>query len=77
MPSLSERKDDIPILVDYFLDELAKEYGKKKNTISVEALSYLQEQSWSGNIRELRNVTERLVIMSGSEISLEDVKQFA
>ncbi len=77
VPSLSERKDDIPILVDYFLDELAKEYGKKKNTISVEALSYLQEQSWSGNIRELRNVTERLVIMSGSEISLEDVKQFA
>ncbi|MGF1636344.1 MAG: sigma-54 interaction domain-containing protein, partial [Cyclobacteriaceae bacterium] len=77
VPSLSERKDDIPILVDYFLDELAKEYGKKKNTISEEALSYLQEQSWSGNIRELRNVTERLVIMSGSEISLEDVKQFA
>ncbi|MCC5927604.1 MAG: sigma-54-dependent Fis family transcriptional regulator [Cyclobacteriaceae bacterium] len=77
VPPLRERTEDIPLLVEHFLEDLANEYGKKKNSITAEALEHLASMNWTGNIRELRNVTERLVIMSGSEISLEDVKQFA
>jgi two-component system, NtrC family, nitrogen regulation response regulator NtrX len=77
VPPLRERTEDIPLLVEHFLQDLANEYGKKKNTITAEALEQLAGMPWTGNIRELRNVTERLVIMSGPEITLEDVKQFA
>lgn len=77
VPPLRERTEDIPLLVEHFLQDLANEYGKKKNTITDEALEHLAAMQWTGNIRELRNVTERLVIMSGPEISLQDVQQFA
>ncbi len=77
VPPLRDRKDDIPLLVDRFLEEIATEYGAKKKMISKEALEKLKGFSWTGNIRELRNVTERLVIMSDMEITAEDVKKYA
>jgi DNA-binding NtrC family response regulator len=77
VPPLRERKEDVPLLVDRFLQDIAKEYGTKKKAIDQEAIKALQALNWSGNIRELRNVTERLVIMSGSKISQSDVKRYA
>lgn len=68
IPLLRERKDDIPILVEYFLDYLAAEYGKPPRKILPEALKYLQSYDWPGNVRELKNVIERLVIMTPSNI---------
>jgi len=68
VPPLRERKDDIPILVEYFLDSLAAEYGKPPRKILPEALKYLQSYDWPGNVRELKNVIERLVIMTPSNI---------
>ncbi|MDO8746449.1 MAG: sigma-54 dependent transcriptional regulator, partial [Thermodesulfovibrionales bacterium] len=68
IPPLRERKDDIPILVEYFLDFLAVEYGKPPRKILLEALKYLQSYDWPGNVRELKNVIERLVIMTPSNI---------
>ena len=65
---MRERKDDIPILVEYFLDSLAEEYGKPPRKILPEALKYLQSYDWPGNVRELKNVIERLVIMTPSNI---------
>jgi len=76
VPSLQERKDDIPLLVDKFLDDIASDYGTKKKTIHKEALHKLAEHVWPGNIRELRNVVERLVIMSSDEISSSDVERY-
>jgi two-component system nitrogen regulation response regulator NtrX len=66
-PALRERIEDIPLLVDHFLDLLAGEYGQQKKDISPEALNALQKHTWPGNIRELRNVLERLVIMTPSK----------
>ena len=77
VPPLKERTDDIPLLVDKFLQDIANEYGTSKKTIAKGGLSALQKLEWSGNIRELRNVVERLVIMSGSEILEADVKKYA
>lgn len=77
VPSLKDRKDDIPILVNKFLDDIAQENGDVKKAISPEALKKLQEFPWTGNIRELRNVVERLVILGESTISLEDIKKYA
>ncbi len=77
VPPLKERKDDIPLLVDRFLEDIANEYGTKKKSIAEKAISCLQTSDWSGNIRELRNVVERLIIMSGEEIKEEDVKKYA
>lgn len=77
VPPLRERKDDIPLLVDKFLDDLASEYGSKKKSIHTEAIKALQLYEWTGNIRELRNVTERLVIMSGANITADDVKKYS
>ncbi|MCX5717759.1 MAG: sigma-54 dependent transcriptional regulator [Nitrospirae bacterium] len=68
IPPLRERKEDIPILVEYFLDSLAAEYGKPPRKILPEALKYLQAYDWPGNVRELKNVIERLVIMTPSNI---------
>lgn len=68
VPALRERLEDIPLLVDHFLDIFAGEYGQQKKTISPEALSALQKHAWPGNIRELRNVLERLVIMTPSKV---------
>lgn len=76
VPALNERKEDIPLLVEKFLEDIAQEYGTKKKSLSDKALKALQAYDWSGNIRELRNVTERLVIMCGEEIEEEDVKKY-
>lgn len=76
VPSLSERKDDIPGLTDYFMKRIAAEYGQPKKEINKGAMEALKNYPWSGNIRELRNVVERLIIMSGKIISEEDVKMY-
>ncbi|MBL7834875.1 MAG: sigma-54-dependent Fis family transcriptional regulator [Cyclobacteriaceae bacterium] len=76
VPSLDERKDDIPLLVDKFLEDISESYGSKKKKIDTKAVAALQAHNWTGNIRELRNVVERLVIMSGDEIVSEDVKKY-
>jgi len=68
VPALRERLEDIPFLVEHFLDILAAEYGQQKKSVSPEALSSLQKHTWPGNIRELRNVLERLVIMTPSKV---------
>ena len=67
VPPLRERKEDIPLLINYFLDSFAGEYGKKSKKISPEALKMIEAYDWPGNIRELRNVIERLVIMTPSD----------
>lgn len=76
VPPLKDRKEDIPLLVDKFLDDIAQEYGTKKKSVSKDGIAALQAYDWSGNIRELRNVTERLVIMCGDEIGESDVKKY-
>src|SRR5215469_2052585 len=76
VPPLVERKDDIPLLTRSFLDEICSEYGIAKKTIDEEALQLLGDYDWTGNIRELRNVVERLVILSGKTITAEDVKTY-
>lgn len=76
VPSLNERRDDIPSLVDKFLDDIATEYGQAKKGIEKKALDILKNHNWTGNIRELRNVVERLVILSGKEITAGDVSAY-
>lgn len=76
VPSLNDRTDDIPLLAEKFLDDIAMEYGSKKKEIKKEALELLQKNAWSGNIRELRNVIERLVIMSEGPIGPQEVKKY-
>lgn len=75
VPPLRERKEDIPLLVDKFLNDISMEYGTKKSSIEDKAIETLQSFEWTGNIRELRNVTERLVIMCGENITAEAVKK--
>jgi DNA-binding NtrC family response regulator len=77
VPSLNERTEDIPLLVDKFLKEIADDYGIAAKKIDGDALKYLQSIKWPGNIRELKNVVERLVIMSEKTITLEDAKTYA
>ena len=76
VPSLDERKDDIPLLTDYFVQQLSVEKGLLARPFSPEAIKLLQEKSWPGNIRELSNVVERLMIFGGNPISAEDVKMY-
>jgi two-component system nitrogen regulation response regulator NtrX len=76
VPALKDRAEDIPLLVDRFLEDVAGEYGTAKKDIDENAINKLQEHQWSGNIRELRNVVERLVIMGGQKISKEDVLKY-
>ncbi|WP_017732916.1 sigma-54-dependent transcriptional regulator [Nafulsella turpanensis] len=76
VPALKDRKEDIPLLVDRFLEDVANEYGTAKKSMSAAGIRKLQEHSWSGNIRELRNVVERLVIMGAQEITEEDVVKY-
>jgi len=76
VPSLDERKDDIPLLVDHFVQQLSAEKGMLAREFSPEAIKLLQEKSWPGNIRELGNVVERLMIFGGNPISEEDVKLY-
>ncbi|MGV3640222.1 MAG: sigma-54-dependent transcriptional regulator [Adhaeribacter sp.] len=77
VPPLNERREDIPDLVQKFLGDIAKDYGNKPKTITPEALAFLQTLDWRGNIRQLRNVVERLIIMSDEVISEEDARAFA
>jgi len=76
VPSLNERRDDIPLLVDQFLVDICQDYGIAKKEIDEDAMSLLQQYNWTGNIRELRNVVERLVILSGKFIAAEDVSNY-
>ncbi|MFT3674563.1 MAG: sigma-54 dependent transcriptional regulator [Chitinophagaceae bacterium] len=76
VPSLNDRRDDIPMLVDQFLDDICADYGIAKKTIDEDAIQLLQEYNWTGNIRELRNVVERLVILSAKAITGEDVRSY-
>ena len=77
VPALNDRREDIPELIQKFLADIAADYGNKAKKIDVGALKYLQGLDWRGNIRELRNVVERLVIMSDDTISEADAKAFA
>ncbi|MCH7410375.1 sigma-54 dependent transcriptional regulator [Belliella sp. DSM 111904] len=77
VPALRERNEDIPLLVEKFLEDISAEYGTAKKGIDKNAIAKLQEFPWTGNIRELRNVVERLVILGGQSISLDDVKKYA
>ena len=76
VPSLDERKDDIPLLTDYFLELICEEMGIVKKTFTTDALNLMKERNWPGNIREFRNVIERLIILGGKEITAADMKQF-
>lgn len=77
VPPLNERREDIPLLVDFFAEKIASEQGVNKKTFTDEALTLLKDYNWTGNIRELRNVVERLTILGGAEVSQEDVRLFA
>ncbi len=76
VPSLNERREDVPLLTDHFLQQVADDYGQAKKAIDKNAIEALQKHNWSGNIREFRNVIERLVILSGKTITEEDVFNF-
>jgi len=76
VPSLNERKEDIPLLIDRFLEDIGEDYGQAKKSIDKKAVEALQRHSWTGNIRELRNVVERLVILSGKTITESDVTSY-
>ena len=76
VPSLNDRREDIPLLIDYYLEMIADEYGQSKKNIDKDALELLSQYNWTGNIRELRNVVERLVILSGKKIELQDVTTY-
>ena len=76
IPSLNERLDDIPLLAEHFIDQICKEYGKPKLKIGKKATEQLKQKQWTGNIREFRNVIERLVIFSNNEINENDIKKY-
>lgn len=77
VPSLNERREDIPLLVNFFAEKITEEQGVNPKTFTKDALELLKEYNWTGNIRELRNVVERLIILGGKEVSEEDVRLFA
>ncbi|MGY6647655.1 sigma-54-dependent transcriptional regulator [Wenyingzhuangia sp. IMCC45574] len=77
VPALNDRRDDIPLLISHFTAKIAKEQGTVPKNFSTEAIAHLQDYNWTGNIRELRNVVERLLILGEQEISATDVKMFA
>jgi two-component system nitrogen regulation response regulator NtrX len=77
VPALNDRRDDIPVLINHFAEKIAGEQGSAPKKFSADAIKLLQEYDWTGNIRELRNVVERLIILGSSEISENDVKLFA
>ncbi|PQB03836.1 sigma-54-dependent transcriptional regulator [Aureitalea marina] len=77
VPPLNDRREDIPELIEYFTASIAKEHGTSQKKFSSKAISLLQNYDWTGNIRELRNVVERLIILGGKEVSEQDVKLFA
>ncbi|MFZ4783948.1 MAG: sigma-54-dependent transcriptional regulator [Flavobacteriales bacterium] len=77
VPSLNERKEDIPLLADHFLKQISEDYGQPQKEITASALKALQQLDWTGNIREFRNVMERLVILSPKAIDEKEVKAYA
>jgi two-component system nitrogen regulation response regulator NtrX len=77
VPALNDRRDDISLLVDFFTTKISQEQGTPKKTFSLEAINLLKEYDWTGNIRELRNVVERLIILGENEVSANDIKLFA
>ncbi|AJH14042.1 sigma-54-dependent transcriptional regulator [Myroides profundi] len=77
VPALNDRRDDIPLLTDHFVSQIAKEQGTAPKVFSSEAIELLQQYDWTGNIRELRNIIERLIILGGKEVSKQDVEMFA
>jgi DNA-binding NtrC family response regulator len=77
VPALNDRREDIPLLVDFFSKKISEEQGNPIKTFSNEAIELLQEYDWTGNIRELRNVVERLIILGEKQVSSNDVKLFA
>ena len=77
VPALNDRRDDIPLLIEHFANKIADEQGTTPKHFAPTAIKLLQEYDWTGNIRELRNVVERLIILGGTEISENDVKLFA
>ena len=77
VPALNQRRDDIPLLIEHFATKISEEQGNTANQFSSAAIKLLQEYDWTGNIRELRNVVERLIILGGTSISEQDVKLFA
>ena len=77
VPSLNDRREDIPLLIDYFSRKIGSEQGTVKKDFSKSAIKLLQAYDWTGNIRELRNVVERLIILGEQEISESDVRLFA
>ena len=76
VPCLNDRRSDIPLLLDHFTDKIATEHGNSKKSFSKEALKLLESYDWTGNVRELRNVVERLIILGESEVTVSDVKSF-
>ena len=76
VPTLDQRKDDIPLLVAHFLDQICSESAMPRKEFSKEAVDLLVQKSWTGNIRELRNVVERLLILGGNPVSAQDVKDY-
>lgn len=76
VPALRDRAEDIPLLVEHFIGKICEEYSMPPKSISREALDTLKKMRWSGNIRELRNVIERLIILSGNEITIDDIKLY-
>jgi len=77
VPSLNDRREDIPLLINHFTDKIASEHGTTKKIFSDKAIKLLQDYDWTGNIRELRNVVERLIILGDKEVTENDVKLFA
>ncbi|HZH00934.1 MAG TPA: sigma 54-interacting transcriptional regulator, partial [Flavisolibacter sp.] len=76
VPSLNQRRDDIPLLINRFLQDICNEYGVAKKSIDSDAIKMLQQYDWTGNIRELRNVVERLIILSGKTITNDDIRSY-
>ncbi len=76
VPSLDERKSDIPLLVNHFIEQICAETGMHSREVDADAMQLLVDKSWTGNIRELRNVVERLMILSGERITAEDVRAY-
>ncbi len=76
VPSLNERREDVPALVDFYIEKIADEYGQPKKTVDKNAMELLTNNNWTGNIRELRNVVERLIILSGKNITGDDVTNY-
>ena len=77
VPSLNDRREDIPLLIEHFVSKITQDQGTAKKVFSAQAIEMLKAYDWTGNIRELRNVVERLLILGGSEISEQDILMFA